>query len=328
MPKKKSTVLYLSKILYEKTDEEHGISRKEIEDIMQTEYGITFDRRTFYDDIDLLTDYGMDIIKYKDGRDYKYQLISREFELAELKVLVDSIQASRFITRKKSEELIKKIEGLTSIYCAGQLDRQIYVADKIKAANEMILINIDQIHLAINQDKKITYKYFDWNSDKKKVFRHENKTYKVSPWAMIWDSQNYYLIAFDEDAGKLKHYRVDKMLNLEICDETRAGEQEFSDFNVAEYSEKLFAMFDGTEEKVTLQADESMVSILFDRFGMNIPIKKLGDGRIETTVDVLISDHFITWVLALGNSVKITAPDNVVGRVRVLLAERTKLYTN
>ena len=205
MPKKKSTVLYLSKILYEKTDEEHGISRKEIEDIMQTEYGITFDRRTFYDDIELLTDYGMDIIKYKDGRDYKYQLISREFELAELKVLVDSIQASRFITRKKSEELIKKIEGLTSIYCAGQLDRQIYVADKIKAANEMILINIDQIHLAINQDKKITYKYFDWNSDKKKVFRHDNKTYKVSPWAMIWDSQNYYLIAFDEDAGTARY---------------------------------------------------------------------------------------------------------------------------
>ena len=169
MAKKKSSVLYLSKILYEKTDENHGLSRKEIIDILMEEYEIEVDRRTFYSDIELLKDYGMDIDSYKEGRDYIYKLVSREFETAELKVLVDSIQASRFITKKKSKELIGKIEGLTSIYNAGQLDRQIYFADRIKAENEMIFINVDTIHTAISNDRKISYKYFDWSSSKKKV---------------------------------------------------------------------------------------------------------------------------------------------------------------
>ena len=333
MAKKKSSVLYLSKILYERTDENHGLSRKDIVNILLEEYDIEVDRRTFYSDIDLLKDFGMDIESYKEGRDYIYKLISREFETAELKVLVDSIQASRFITKKKSKELIGKIEGLTSVFNAGQLDRQIYYGDRIKAENEMIFINVDTIHTAISSNRKISYKYFDWNSSKEKVFRHENKTYMVSPWALIWDSQNYYLIGYDEDIEEIRHYRVDKMLQLDIVDETRVGQKEFADFNVAEYSDKLFGMFDGDEETVTIEADESKISILFDRFGMNIPIRKLKKSSIpgvekavETKVDVVVSDQFITWVLALGNKVKITAPEKVVDKVKTFLEERTELY--
>ena len=333
MAKKKSSVLYLSKILYEKTDENHGLSRKEIIDILMEEYEIEVDRRTFYSDIELLKDYGMDIDSYKEGRDYIYKLVSREFETAELKVLVDSIQASRFITKKKSKELIGKIEGLTSIYNAGQLDRQIYFADRIKAENEMIFINVDTIHTAISNDRKISYKYFDWSSSKKKVFRHNDKTYIVSPWALIWDSQNYYLIGYDEDVEQIRHYRVDKMLQLDTVDEARVGQKEFSDFNVAEYSEKLFGMFDGQEEKVTIEADESMVSILFDRFGMGIPIKKMKNSSIpgvtnavEIKVDVVVSNQFYTWILGLGNKVKITAPQKAVDDMKRLLVEKSGLY--
>lgn len=322
--KNKLRLLYILKILYEKSNEEHKLSRYDIQEKL-AEYGIASERKTFYDDLAALNEFGIEIISEKDGHDTRYAIVDRSFELAELKILVDSVQASRFITQKKSKELIRKLEGLGSEYDADKLDRFVYSVNKAKTDNEMILCNIDIIYSAINDDKKIVFNYFDWSSDRKKVLRHNGKRYKISPWALIWDNLNYYLIGFDEESSSIRHYRVDKMIKLEADEESRVGKEAFKNFNVGEYSGKLFGMFDGDEETVTLQVDESMISVIFDRFGTEIPVRKNESGA-EVDVNVLMSDQFISWVLALGNGVKIISPETVVEKVRKYISERAKLY--
>ena len=209
----KIKILYLMNILLENTDDLHGLTLDEITEKLSA-YGIDAERKTLYDDFEVLRTFGMDIDKRKESKLVRYYVLSRNFELSELKLLVDAVQSSKFITRKKSLELIKKLEQFSSVYQAQQLNRQVYVANRIKTMNESIYYTVDEIHEAISANKKISFQYFRWNEKKEKVLSHDGKIYSVSPFALTWDDENYYMIAYDSEVEKIKHFRVDK--NAEI----------------------------------------------------------------------------------------------------------------
>ena len=311
----KLKMLYLSKIFMEQTDDEHPLTLQEIIARLGV-YDVNADRKTLYLDFEELRRFGLDIISEQRGRNTYYHLGAREFELPELKLLVDSVQASRFITDKKSLELIRKLESLVSQHQARQLHRQVLISGRIKTMNESIYYNVDILHEAINSDRQIRFHYFQWNVRKETELRRKGAWYQVSPWCLTWDDENYYLVAYDAADDKLKHYRVDKMLNIELTEEARAGQEHYQAFDPARYTNSLFGMYGGEETDVTLEADNSMVGILIDRFGKDIWIYPLDDDRFEARVTVAISPQFFGWIMALGKGIRITGPTPVVRRMR------------
>ena len=328
MPKgtnQKLKLYYLSRIMTERTDDEHTITMPEIQRALE-EYGVTADRKSLYDDLEALRVLGIDVIGEKDGRSYAYHVGGKMFEIAELKLLVDAIQSSKFITEKKSNELIKKLTGLASNYEASQLKRQVVVQGRIKTMNESIYYIVDDIHNAITNNKKIRFEYLKWNLDKK-MERRKDKLYEVSPWALTWDDENYYLIGFDAEEDKIKHYRVDKMRSIELLDEKREGKEHFKKFDMAAYARMNFGMFGGEEVRVKLEFDNDMVGVLLDRFGKDIPIHPAKQkGWSETSVDVALSDQFLGWIFSLGTKVKIAGPEEVVDRFAGEIRAMSKMY--
>ena len=306
----KIKILYLMQILLHETDEEHGLTLAQISEMLSAR-GIDAERKTLYDDIEILRVFGLDIEKRKEKNTVKYYVVSRDFELPELKLLVDAVQSSKFITHKKSNELIKKIEGFASKYDSQQLQRQVFVANRIKAMNESIYYTVDYIHEAINKDVKVSVKYFNWNEKKEKVLRHDGNSFVISPWALTWDDENYYLIGFDSFDGIIKHYRVDKMLGISLTDEKRDGAQLFKNFDMALYSKKTFGMYGGKDETVTLRCKNSLAGVVIDRFGSDVPIIIDGDGYFKVNVKVQISPLFISWVMNFGEDIMVLSPDYV-----------------
>lgn len=311
----KLKLVYLMKILLEKTDETHSITMSEIIDALQA-YGIGAERKSLYDDLETLRVYGMDIIGTQEDRKYYYHVGNRQFELAELKLLVDSVQSAKFITEGKSNELIKKIEGLASQYEASQLHRQVFVNGRVKTMNESIYYNVDRIHTAIAENSRIRFRYFQWNVDKEMELRHNGAVYEVSPWALSWDDENYYLIAYDGTQGIIKHFRVDKMLNIESSGEQREGKQMFKSFNMAAYARKTFGMYGGVEEWVRIKCDNSLAGVMIDRFGKDISMTRLNEKQFVATVDVAVSRQFMAWVIGLGDGAEIIGPESVVDEMR------------
>ena len=328
MPKgagQKLKLYYLSQILQKKTDEEHALTMPEIIDLLAKE-GVSADRKSIYDDFEALREIGYDIISEQKGRRYEYHIVGKRFELAELMLLVDAIQSSKFITAKKSNELIKKITDMASEHEARQLKRQVVVQGRIKTMNESIYYNVDELHNAISDNRKITFEYMQWNLQKK-MERRNNKTYEVSPWALTWDDENYYLIGFDAAEDKIKHYRVDKMKNISLTNDRREGKDHFKEFDMASYAKKNFGMFGGEEVTVKLEFKDQMVGVLLDRFGKEIPIHPAKKkGWSVTHVDVALSDQFLGWIFSLGADVKITGPKKVTDRFAAELAALQKLY--
>lgn len=311
----KLKLVYLMKILLEKTDETHSITMSEIIDALQA-YGIGAERKSLYDDLETLRVYGLDIIGTQEDRKYYYHVGNRQFELAELKLLVDSVQSAKFITEGKSNELIKKIEGLASQYEASQLHRQVFVNGRVKTMNESIYYNVDRIHTAIAENSRIRFRYFQWNVDKEMELRHNGAVYEVSPWALSWDDENYYLIAYDGIRGIIKHFRVDKMLNIESSGEQREGKQMFKSFNMAAYARKTFGMYGGVEEWVRIKCDNSLAGVMIDRFGKDISMTRLNEKQFVATVDVAVSRQFMAWVIGLGDGAEIIGPESVVDEMR------------
>lgn len=314
MPKstnQKMKLLYILKILTEKTDESHCLSAQEI--IMQlTAYGITAERKSIYDDIECLNYYGYDIVNVKARKGGGYYLASREFELPELKLLVDAVQASRFITQKKSRELISKIEKLAGPYEGKQLQRQVFVAGRVKTENESIYYNVDRIHKAIQDNAPVTFTYLAWNIRKELIPKHQGKKYRISPWALTWQDENYYLIAYDDEEERIKHFRVDKMSNItELQGESRKGVEAFREFDIAEYTNRTFGMFGGEPETVTLQLPEDMIGIILDRFGKDVDIRRLKEDAVSVRVKATVSGQFYGWVTGLGEKVLILGPSHV-----------------
>ena len=315
----KLKLIYIAQILLERSDEEHVITTQDLIGMLER-YGIRAERKSIYTDIDALIDFGLDIIKVKE-RPGGYYLASRQFELAELKLLVDAVQAAKFVTEKKSKELIGKLETLCSREQAKQLHRQVVVSDRAKAVNEHIYYNVDMIYTAIAENKKIRFRYFEWDVNKEMRLRREGAFYEVSPWLMLWDDENYYLVAFDDRSGEIRHYRVDKMLRLSLLDEVREGKGQFEGLDIAGYSRKTFGMFAGEEETVKLCCDAGLTGVIIDRFGKDVSLRGADEGHIRVRVDVAVSRQFFGWVTGLGSGVRIEGPEHVVRAYREYLQE-------
>ena len=307
----KMKLLYILKILTEKTDESHCLPAQEIIALLAS-YGITAERKSIYDDIECLNHFGYDIVNVKSRKGGGYYLASREFELPELKLLVDAVQASRFITQKKSRELISKIEKLAGPYEGKQLQRQVFVAGRVKTENESIYYNVDRIHKAIQDNAPVMFLYLAWNVKKELVPRHEGKKYRISPWALTWQDENYYLIAYDDEVGRIKHFRVDKMSNItQLSNEIRKGVEAFKEVDIAQYTNRTFGMFGGEPETGSLQLPEHMIGIIFDRFGKEIDLRRLSNGNVGVRVKAAVSGQFYGWLTGLGKDVLLLGPEHV-----------------
>ncbi len=314
-PNQKLKILYLMQILLEYTDEDHAISMNEIIERLGA-LDITAERKSIYNDIESLRTFGMDIIGEQREHSYCYYVGNRQFELAELKLLVDSVQSAKFITTKKSNELIKKIEGMASKYEAAQLQRQVFVTERIKTMNESIYYNVDAIHEAIAENLQIRFQYFQWNVKKEMELRRGGAYYQVSPWALTWDDENYYLVAYDDEEEKIKHFRVDKMLHISSTDDRRKGRDAFKEFDMAAYAKKMFGMYNGREETVKLRCENTLSGAIVDRFGKTINMRPDDETHFTVNVKVAVSPQFIHWVMALGDGAKIIGPEEVVQEVK------------
>lgn len=314
-PNQKLKLLYLYQILLQKTDEEHKLG---MEDLLAAlaRCGIEAERKSIYSDIAALQDFGLDVMLQR-GPGGGYYVASRDFELAELKLLVDAIQCSRFITEKKSNELIKKVESLASEAQARALQRQVYVSDRIKTINESIYYNIDTLHSAISAGVQITFQYFEWMLDFaseqriQKRYRKGGALYQVSPWALTWDDENYYMIAYDGASDSIRHYRVDKMEHIALTENRREGQQLFHDLNIASYSRKMFGMFSGEENNVRLRCENRFIGVIRDRFGADLMVRYLDEDHFSVQVSVAVSPQFFSWVFGLGGAVQIMEPTDV-----------------
>ena len=306
--KQKQKLIRLLEMLIKETDKSHGLSMQEILPRLE-QLGISAERKSIYDDILTLGELGFDVITLPE-RPPKYTLLTRPFELAELKLLVDAVESSKFITRERSREIIEKLRSFAGKYHSHELSRQVYVEDRIKTDNDFSFENIDLIHKAINTNKRISFAYFDYTREKKRVLRHDGKRYEVSPMALLWSDENYYLVAYDGDAGASKNFRVDKMTEIEISEKVRAEKTTQERFNPAEYSRKIFGMYGGREELVTLECREHLAGVIIDRFGTDYTFFPTDFG-FRVSLRVMVSPTFFAWVLGFGRDMKIISPEAV-----------------
>jgi len=300
----KLKILYLMKMFTEQTDEDHSIRISDMISELE-KYGISAERKSIYADIETLKIFGMDISMRK-SKNTEYYLASREFELAELKLLVDAIQCSKFVTHKKSFE-----EQLTSKKQALTLQRQVYVANRAKSVNKNIYYNVDKLHQAIAENRKVSFRYFDYSLSKEKIYRKNGERYYISPYSLSWDDENYYVIAYYEKHDNFVHYRVDRMSDIEVQEETRNPLKEDTKFNIAEYAKQTFNMFNGVDEVVRLEFDNELVNQVLDRFGSDIHIEKMSEETFSIRTTVKVSSTFYSWVAQYGKKVRIIYPEKV-----------------
>ncbi len=240
--------------------------------------------------------------------------------------MIDVIQSSKFITQTKSRELITKIKKFVSEYQARQLQRQVFINDRVKNMNESVYYNVDDIYTAINDNRKIRFKYYKWSIEKKLIARHNGDWFVVSPWALTWNDENYYLVGFDSKAGKIKHYRVDKILRIQMSKEEREGKEHFQKLDMADYAKKSFGMFGGKEQTVKLLVHNSLAGVIIDRFGKDIMMIPEDEQYFTVNVDVHISRQFLGWVFSLGEQVRILKPDEVVVEMKKEIKRLNQQY--
>ena len=308
----KLKMLYLVKIFFEETDDAHGLSLQQIAAKLEA-CGVNADRKTLYKDFAELEKLGLEILSEQQGRSVLYHLAGRQFELPELKLLVDAVQGSKFITEKKSRQLIRKLESLVSVHEARQLQRQVLITGRIKAMNESIYYLVDMLHEAINTDRQIRFQYFRWNVHKQQELRRNGAWYQVSPWCLLWDDENY---------------RVDKIVRLSVTAAPREGKEAFRKLDPATYTRSVFGMFGGERSRVTLEGRADMVGALIDRFGKDITIIPQPGNRFSAAVEVAVSRHFLGWIIALGDGVRVTGPAELVDELRAEAARLTELYSS
>jgi len=301
------------KILLTQTDETHALS---VNDLISklAELGVSAERKTVYDDIEALRHFGLDII-FQKSQPCGYYVAGRDFELPELKLLADAVQSSKFITEKKSLQLIKKLEGLASIYDAGKLRRQVFIQNRVKSMNESIYYSVDALHEAIADGKKISFRYFNYSIRKERVFRKAGASYVVSPIALSWNDENYYLIAKSDDRESLTHFRVDRMSDVQKLDEKR--DPAAGGFNLAEYSKKVFGMFGGEEVGVRLRLHEQLVGAVIDRFGKDTIMAADGDRHFTINVRVALSPVFCGWIFQFGELCEVLSPQSLKDELKL-----------
>ena len=316
MAHKKLRILYLAQYLQERSDEEHPVGMGDILAYLEG-LDLPAERKAVYDDLELLRSFGMDIIHVR-GKSHGYYLGQRTFELAELKLLIDVVQASPFLTAKKSMELIGKLERLASGPQARGLRRQVHVLDRVKTHNEQLYYNIDGIHQAIGDDRQIRFRYFDWAADGSRRYRRGGEFYEECPVALCVD-RNYYLIAYRPEEGKYIHFRVDRMSDLRTAEEARPPLP--PGFDLASYVRTIFDMHSGDPQWVTLELDPGLLNVAMDRFGREAQYREDGEGHVVVTAQVEVSPTFLSWVLCFGAQAKILSPASA-REALVSLAER------
>lgn len=322
MPKsenQKSKIMAVLRILEQQTDADHLINVPQIIEQLEKQ-GIPCERKSVYSDIETLNSIGYDI-DLRRGRGGGYRLLSRTFDLAELKLLVDAVQAGRFIPQKKSLELIKKLEGLTSMYEASSLRREVYVLGRPKSANNHLLYSIDALHEAIGSDKQVRFRY-------KSGGGLEVEWRTVSPWQLAWDNGYYYLIAYQDEKSPagIRHYRVDRMQSVEVAAEQRKGKEQFEALDLPAYLKMRFNMYNGEQARVTLRCEKSLADAMRERFGSDAAFIKEDGGYFHFDADVCVSEQFFGWVCGFGGKVSITAPDNVRAQMAQMLDKLSGEY--
>ena len=308
----KKKLLLVRELLLTRTDEEHPLTALEIVDILGSEYNLPTERKSIYDDIRTLTEAGLDIIAKK-GANPGYFVGSRTFQLPELKLLMDAVQASRFITRKKSAELLKKLEGLASVHQAKQLQRQVFVSGRVKTMNESIYYYVDKLHTALSSGSSISVHYFDYDIHHQRSLHHEGQLYAATPFGLIWNDSNYYLVAFDHKNQDLRHYRVDKMCDIKLTPQVPAqGRDLYPDFRLDDYGRRHFGMYTGHDQAVTLRGLRSKAGLVWDRFGQDIIMVPDGEDCFTVTITVALSPQFYGWLCGLNNAVVLAGPQSAV----------------
>lgn len=316
----KLKLLYILKLLYEETDENHRISVKNIIEYLK-EKGISAERKSIYRDLGTLEEFGIDILHSRQG----VCIASRTFEDAEVRLLADAVSASRFITEKKSAELIAKLSSLSG-YGSKQLQRSVYIAERTRSDNETIYYTVNAVHEAIASNRMISFYYFDWTPQKTKQLRRGGALYAVSPIALLWEDERYYLIAFDDRKNTVKHFRVDKMLQTEVSPSPRRGKDIFSHIDIGSYSDKIFGMFGGEECTVTLRCENSLAGVIFDRFGTDVPVYPEAGGTFSVSVRVMLSNNFYSWIMQFAGRIRILSPADARDGMKRLINECGEAY--
>lgn len=321
----KLKLLYLLRILWEETDEDHGLSMESIIKKLAA-CGVEAERKSLYDDFSMLGAFGIDVLKQKDGRSVTYSLGTRDFSVGELKLLADAVQSSRFLTQKRSEELIGKLRKMASRHEASLLERQLQVTGSVKMLNESIFISVDRIYSAIANNRMISFLYLEWDEHRKLVPRKDGEKVHISPWALVWDNEFYYLVAYDPAREALRHYRVDKMKHIEIEEHAREGFECFKKADIRSYAEQRFSMYEGEKEAVTVECSRAGFGPFFDRFGEEgLSIRKTGD-VFRLRFHVAVTDVFLGWIAGLGEGVRIVAPQSVCDRMAEFSARLLKRH--
>lgn len=301
----KTRLLLILELLYKTTDEEHPISTVGIMEYLE-ERGFSIDRKTLASDIKILKDMNYDIVTVKSSPN-KYFWGNRNFEIPELKMLIDAVSSSRFITKKKSEELIQKIAALAGDSQYDQMKRHIVATGRAKSDNKKIYYIVDTITDAINQKKKIQFKYTEYNADKEKVFRHDGEIYILSPYVLYWNEDYYYVVGYSDKRDIVTAFRVDRLHNPKIIDEDAVEKPK--DFNVDDYANKIFKMFDGEDVIVELECDNSLMKYIVDHYGLNIETRRNSETTFIARVPATLSPTFYGWVFQFAGQMKIIGPE-------------------
>lgn len=321
----KVKLLVLKEIFERKTDEEHQLTINEIIDELEKN-GINAERKSLYRDIELLKDYGLDICSQR-AKHYSYYLAQRSFETVELKLLSDAVAASKFIPKRQSTRIVKKLGMLTNEYNEDRLNRQLYTEKSSKEETSSIYYNIDAIYNAIDDDCRISFKYFDYNEKKQKVFRRDGGSYIMSPWALVWNDGMYYLVGYDSDSEIIRHFRVDKMDSTAPVSEKRDGKRAFRDFDMDSYTKSHFGMFGGKERTVEMLCHNSLANIIIDRFGKNaVRFYEADSEHFNVNVQVVISPVFLSWAMGFGEKLVIKAPADVRRSIKEMADTLAKIY--
>lgn len=318
----KMKLLYLMQFLVRETDEDHPVTIQQIIDELD-KHEIRAERKSLYDDMDALRTFGLDIVQ----QNGKYHIASRDFELAELKLLVDSVQSSKFITQKKTLTLIKKISQLAGARDARFLQRQVFVRNRVKSMNESVYYNVDEISYAITQDRMIRFKYFDYTVSKEQKFRKDGSWYEISPFSLIADNENYYMLGYDAAAGIIKNYRVDRMTDISAIGKIRDGKKAYKDLDITNYSKEVFDMFGGQIEKVLLRFSNHLTGAVIDRFGLDTSLISFDKDSFTVNVDVAVSPRFYAWLFGFGSEAEILYPEEIRQDYLKRMNEVSKLYS-
>ncbi len=318
-------LLYLADYLQRETDEFHPVSAKKILSYLEQK-GISLERKALYNSFEALRYFGMDIRMVR-APGAAYYLASRPFEIAELKLLVDSIQSSRFITERKTAALIRKLESLASVHEARDLQRQVIVRGRIKSMNESVFSSVDALSVAINENKSVRFQYMGYNIRKETQLRRNGASYHVSPFAMIWDNENYYLLGYDEEDGIMKHFRVDRISSIRMTDDCRNGQELFDKIDLGTYTSQVFGMFHGEERQVRVLFANHLIGAAIDRFGKSIRVIPYDADHFSVLVPVTVSPQFFAWVFSFGEEATILEPEEIRNQYKEYLEKAISVLT-